>query len=157
MGIPPYFDPEGEYEPSTTIYTLAAYCPERPPTGLKKLFADKRKNCSHRADMPLHNHNPDLDNFTEKDLARMQIKDIKIKTVQFPVSMRCEHLPNDTNTCREGCYVLEKKGGPSRYRCARNDCQGHVYSGAVKREKDNVECFGNKGERLVLLDRQMKP
>jgi hypothetical protein len=79
-----------------------------------------------------------------------------IKSSWFPADMRCAHVQGLGNggskKCEAGCYFLEKGGKQIRWRCKREDCEGHVYSGRVKQDKEGICCFAKKGERVVCLE-----
>jgi hypothetical protein len=47
--------------------------------------------------------------------------------------------------CEHGCYFLEKGGKVSRWYCERGDCEGHVYSGVVKKDDNGVSSNSNEG------------
>lgn len=81
----------------------------------------------------------------------MTVKTVKVKSHRFPAALRCKHVQND-KVCEQGCYVLEKGGEVRRFRCRREDCEGHVYCGNVKEDEGEVKCFGKKGSRLVCFE-----
>jgi len=56
-------------------------------------------------------------------------------------------------SCKELCYFLEKGGDVSTWWCKREDCQGHVYYGPVMTDGKGRSCFGEKGKRMVCLER----
>ena len=84
-------------------------------------------------------------------MADMPTKKIKIKRALFPLELKCSHLRH-ANVCSHGCYVLEKGGSIWRKKCAREDCEGHVYVGRVKEDEQGVSCFGKRCHRLVCLE-----
>jgi hypothetical protein len=155
MGSDPYYDPEGLYESNKTPYMLTVFEPTRPPAFWKpKIFT--RQPVTHpdvgaTAKLPPGNSNPNLDNFQPDDLPELPRKTITIKSKSFDLDMRCDHVEN-SHTCDKGCYVREKGGDWCREKCARKDCEGHVYMGRVK-EHEGVKCFGEKGKRMVCLAR----
>jgi hypothetical protein len=73
--------------------------------------------------------------------------------------MRCEHIHGKDGAgegvkgCNEGCYVLEKGGEEGYWRCASENCQGHIYCGEVLMDEAGRCCFGKKGEIMVCLKR----
>jgi hypothetical protein len=91
---------------------------------------------------------PNYDDFSEKDLTKMPTKAVPLEAWQFPVEMRCAHVELNKE-CKEGCYVLEKGGDVSKWRCKRDDCEGHVYGRNVEKDEEGRSCFGKKGERMV--------
>jgi hypothetical protein len=149
------FDPLGETEPDNTVYTLVVRCPQRPPpkwlpsflTGTPVRYPKDGRIYTLQPD----DTNPNLDCFEEKHLDDMSIKTIKIKSARFPAELRCRHVQNAAKVCEKGCYVLEKGGKIRRWRCKREDCEGHVYEGRTKVDVDGKVCFGKKGERMVCI------
>ena len=89
----------------------------------------------------------------------MARKTVVLKSAWFPWQMRCEHVRGSDGAgenvkgCKEGCYVMEKGGEMSKWKCAREDCEGHVYCGNVLTDEKGTSCFGKKGERMVCLKR----
>jgi hypothetical protein len=155
MTLGAHHDPLNETEPTDTIYTLTVHKPPRPPHPLiPSIFT--RTPVTHPNSGASYTIKPDnfgskkpnYDDFDEDDLADMPTKVVKLKAWQFPLRMRCEHVQPDKK-CDEGCYVLEKGGDVRRWRCKREDCEGHVYSEYVLTDEKGVACFGKKGERLV--------
>lgn len=156
MPLPPYYDPLGEYEPNTVIYTLTVRCPSRPPPKwLPSIFTREpvvypKSGYAHTI-KPVDT-NPDLDCFEYKHLDEMSVKTIDIRSAYFPAEMRCIHTQNESRKCEKGCYVLEKGGDIRRWTCKREDCQGHVYCGLVKKDEEGRACFGKKNNRMVCLE-----
>lgn len=153
----PYYDMLGEYEPHTTKYTLTVLCPPRPPPRwLPAIFTrsgPSKPNVGTAYTIRPSNYNPaapNYDNFELRHLDDMAPKTVKIISAWFPADMRCEHVQNN-HKCEEGCYVLEKGGSVSRWRCQREDCEGHVYCGLVMEDRKGVACFGKTGERMVCV------
>jgi len=149
------FDPLGETEPHNTVYTLAVRYPKRPTPKYLPAFLTRTpftypagRSYTIRPD----NTNPNLDCFEEKHLDDMSTKKIKIKSAWFPADMRCAHVQK-ARVCEEGCYVLEKGGDIARWKCKREDCEGHVYESRVKSDDAGKVCFGKKGERMVCVER----
>jgi hypothetical protein len=143
------FDPLGETEWHTTIYTLEVRCPKRPPPKyLPTLFTRTPvtypKN-GHTYTIKPDDTNPNLDCFESKHLNDMSTKTIKIQSYLFPPDMRCTHVQN-ARICKKGCYVLEKGGRIAGWKCKREDCEGHVYNSRVKQDVDGKACFGKKGK-----------
>lgn len=151
--LPAYFDPLGETEPHTTLYTLTVYTPPLPLLHwLPRIFA--RSPLIHPITPSDDSNNPEYDGIVPEGLHKMPSQIFTIKSAWFPPDMRCEHVQNGRKSCDEGCYVLEKGGEvASRYRCTRSDCEGHAYSGQVRVDDEGKECFGKKGSRMVCLDR----
>ncbi|KAF2123301.1 hypothetical protein P153DRAFT_255933, partial [Dothidotthia symphoricarpi CBS 119687] len=147
-----FFDPLGETEPSTTVYTLTVLCPPRPPPRwLPKFFTRTPVSCrdynsTHFSIRPRDDdpRNPNYDCFELYHLNGMKRKTVKIKCGWFPLEMRCVHVQNGTKRCDEGCYVLEKGGDLARWMCKQTDCEGHVYCDNVVEDGDKVVCFGKK-------------
>lgn len=161
MSIPPYFDPLGETEPNTTVYTLTVLCPPRPPPRwVPKIFTRipipyKRSNGATFSIRPSdYNHrNPNYDCFELRHLKDMKQMTVKVTSSLFLPEMRCAHVQNGSKTCDKGCYVLEKGGKIARWMCKRVGCEGHVYCGRVKENEHKIACFGRKGQRMVCLER----
>ncbi|KAH7401199.1 hypothetical protein BKA66DRAFT_405516 [Pyrenochaeta sp. MPI-SDFR-AT-0127] len=155
-----YFDPVGETEPHTTLYTLAVYTPPRPPSRwLPNIFTRipvTYPNTGPTFILPPSDdpNKPKYDGLILQDLRDMSSKFSTIQSAWFPVDMRCEHVRCERKFCEEGCYLLEKGGNEAtRHRCSRSDCEGHAYSGRVKMDDEGKECFGKKGQRMVCLIR----
>ncbi|PVH92558.1 hypothetical protein DM02DRAFT_619879 [Periconia macrospinosa] len=153
----PYWDPLGEYETKDTIYTLTVYTPPRPPSSyIPSIFTRKPLNISTVHIIRPPEDKPNYDCFEAKDLPDMKTTTVKIKSCEFDLDMRCDHVlgtGNNSKVCEQGCYVLEKGGKVSRWLCKRRDCEGHVYTGDVKKNEDEVACFGKKGQRMVCVKR----
>lgn len=81
----------------------------------------------------------------------MAAKTVTLISAHFPADLRCEHV-QDEQKCEKGCYVLEKGGKVSRWRCKREDCEGHVYCGRVMKDDEGFACFGKKGARMVCVE-----
>jgi hypothetical protein len=156
MALGPYFDPLGETEPHTTLYTLTVYIPARPPPSwLPGIFtrpAAPRPSTGLQHKIPQEDGNPNLDCFESKHLDDMRTKKITIQSAWFPPEMRCEHV-QDEKECDKGCYFLEKGGKVSRWRCKTAGCEGHVYCGPVEKDLMGQACFGEKAKRMVCLRR----
>ncbi|KAF1954717.1 hypothetical protein CC80DRAFT_549898 [Byssothecium circinans] len=151
---PPYLDPLNEYENHDTIYTLLIHIPPRPPPRYIPSFLTRTPVvASHHHVIkpnPLQSDPQTYDMFELRDLPDMKTKTVKIKAYQFTLGMRCEHVYGGNNkVCQEGCYVLEKGGEVARWCCKRDDCEGHVFVGKVKKNEEGVACFGKKGERML--------
>jgi hypothetical protein len=155
MALGRFFDLLGETESQNDIYTLVVYKPPRPPPKyLPAIFT--RTPVTHLFIGTRHTIKPDnygsktpnYDEFSEKDLAKMHTKIVRLKAWQFPVEMRCAHVQPDRE-CEEGCYVLEKGGDIRRWSCKRKDCKGHVHERNVLMDKEGRSCFGKKGKRMV--------
>ncbi|KAF2740738.1 hypothetical protein EJ04DRAFT_548267 [Polyplosphaeria fusca] len=151
-----YFDLLDEYEPGDTLYTINVLCPPKPASRLSKLFAIPKSPtspvspspallspCSTIAKTPLY----------WPDVKGMKLKEIKLKAYNFPHELRCEHLDGEKTCKNAGCYVLERSG--TGWKCANSRCEGHIYSGFVRRKEDGVACFGRKGERIVCIEEGM--
>ena len=95
---------------------------------------------------------PSYDCFELCHLDDMTRKTVKIISAGFPAHMRCEHV-REGHMCDQGCYVLEKGGDIGRWSCKRKDCEGHVYCGRVLKNREGVACFGEKGARMVCIER----
>lgn len=152
-----YFDPLGETEPHTTLYTITVYIPPRPlPHWLPAIFSRTHNTYPNTGAAYMirpDDTNPDLDCFELKHLPDLPTKRIKIKSAWFPPEMRCKHITGSTKVCEEGCYFLEKGGDRvSRSQCKRSDCEGHVYCNRVKSDDQGRKCFGEKGKRMVCLE-----
>ncbi|OAL04819.1 hypothetical protein IQ06DRAFT_214107 [Phaeosphaeriaceae sp. SRC1lsM3a] len=150
-----HFDPLGETEPEDTVYTLKVLCPPRPPPTWLPSFMT-RTPVTHASSGSTYTIKPDetnanLDCFERKHLADMPRKTIKLKRVFFPLELRCDHVRH-AKECLRGCYVQEKSGSIWRKKCAREDCEGHVYVGQVREDEQGISCFGKKGQRLVCLE-----
>ncbi|KAK7183055.1 uncharacterized protein CC84DRAFT_1207357 [Paraphaeosphaeria sporulosa] len=149
----PEWDPIGKPEPRDTTFTLTVYTPPRPPPKYLPAFLtreplDTKPFHVIRAKSPT----PDYTHFERRDLSDMPTKIVKTKAYRVPAALRCKHLREST-VCNEGCYVLEKGGKEvRRFRCLREECEGHVYCGNVKEDDEGVKCFGKKGERLVCIE-----
>jgi hypothetical protein len=157
MALGPYFDPLGETESGTTVYTLTVFIPPRPPPKwLPSIFTRQpswHPNSGSTYKLPASTPNPNYNCFELKDLVNMPIKTKKVRSNWFSADMRCAHVGNGgKKVCDEGCYFLEKGGKKSRWHCKRADCEGHVYGGRVKEDKEGVSCFGKRGERIVCLE-----
>jgi hypothetical protein len=155
MAIGAYFDPTGETEPENTMYTLTVRCPPRPPPSwIPAIFTRTpvtHSNTGSAWTIKPDETNANLDCFEGKHLADLPMKVMKVERTYFPLNMRCKHLRHST-TCTEGCYVLEKGGSIWRWKCSRSDCEGHVYCGQVKEDREGRSCFGKGGKRLVCLE-----
>lgn len=134
----PYFDMLGETEPDTTEYTLKVLLPLRPPHRLLPAIFSRPGGSK-----PAQTYT----DFRFQHLDGMEEMTVKIKSAYFPAEMRCKHVLK-VHKCERGCYVLEKGGDHSQYRCRRKDCEGHVYNDWV-REYEGVKCFGPKGKRMA--------
>lgn len=150
----PYWDPAGEYEPHSTVYTITVFLPPRPPSRYLPSFITREPVYAspHHIIRP---DNPSLkyDSFQRPDLQDMKTKVVHVKAWQFPLDLRCGHIKEGTGrVCKKGCYVLEKGGRIRRWRCEREDCEGHVYIGPVQKTEEKWACFGKKGERIAALD-----
>jgi hypothetical protein len=155
----PYFDMLGETEPHATKYTLTVLCPPRPPPRwLPAIFTrsgSSTPNVGTTYTIRPSDYdpaNPNHDCFELRHLRDMPSKTVKLISAWFPAEMRCDHV-YDGHSCGEGCYVLEKGGEISRWRCKREDCEGHVYCGRVLKDSNGVACFGKKGARMVCIQR----
>lgn len=155
----PYFDMLGETEPHTTKYTLTVLCPPRPPPRwLPAIFTrpgPSTPNVGTTYTIRPFDYdpaNPNYDCFDLRHLHDMSSKTVKLISAWFPADMRCDHV-YEGRSCKEGCYVLEKGGEISRWRCKRDGCEGHVYCGRVLRDANGVSCFGKKGARMVCIQR----
>lgn len=142
----PYWSPLIKFEPGDTVYTLTVYVPQRPP----KWYWPKRiaipKHLFIRSDPPKPG-----EAITGHKLQYLDSKSVRIKSYLFPAELRCKHLAEKTE-CKNGCYILEKGGKHgTRWRCRRNDCQGHIYWDPVKKSEEGFQCFGKKDQRLVCL------
>lgn len=149
----------GETEPHTTKYTLTVLCPPRPPSRwLPSIFTrpgPSTPNVGATYTIRPSDYdpvNPNYDCFELRHLRDMQSKTIKLISAWFPADLRCDHVYKGYG-CEEGCYVLEKGGEISRWRCEREDCEGHVYCGSVLKDRNGVACFGKKGARMVSIQR----
>jgi hypothetical protein len=122
----PYFDPLGETEPHTTPYKLLVlYSAPRfaPFSSILSLL------CSDTS---------------------TRHKTITLKSMYFPLSMRCEHVQGAARECRAGCYVREAGQwgrGRGRWWCKSVGCEGHGW--LIEGEGEGEVCFGKKGQRLV--------
>lgn len=157
MSLGPYYDPLGEFEPSTTRYKLTVFTPPRPYPKWSISGYIRKNWCS---DLKENWEEKDL-TLSAKDLQYMETKPVTIKSAWFPWQMRCKHVQADdgagkgVNMCNMGCYVLEKGVGAQEWRCAREDCEGHLYSeDEVVKDENGRSCFGKKGERMVLMRRK---
>jgi len=153
-----YFDPLGETEPNTTKYILTVLIPPRPPSRwLPSIFSNKPSEntdlvaAAHK--LPASNTNPNFDLFELKDIDVLDTKTVIIRSAWFPCDMRCAHVQKEYE-CKEGCYFLEKGGDVARWRCKREDCEGHVYCGKVMTDDEGKSCFGKKGQRMVCLEKR---
>ncbi|KAJ4288589.1 hypothetical protein N0V90_011826 [Kalmusia sp. IMI 367209] len=147
-----YWNPTGEYEYHDTVYTLTVYLPRRPPPRyLPSIFTREPLHVSPYHIIRPDDPSPNYDHFERRHLDDMKTKVVKIKSYRFPAELRCKHVQEKTS-CEEGCYVLEKGGEIARWNCRRDDCEGHVYCGNVKKDEDRVACFGKKGQRIVCVD-----
>ncbi|KAJ8115741.1 hypothetical protein OPT61_g2673 [Boeremia exigua] len=151
----PYWDMVGEFEAHTTKYTLTVQCPPRPlPDWLPAIFTrpgPSKPNVGTAFTIRPSDYNPSNPNYNLlefRHLKDMDSKTIKIISDNFPADLRCDHV-SDKHHCERGCYVLEKGGNVSRWTCAREDCEGHVYCGLVKKTSSGTACFGKKGARMV--------
>jgi hypothetical protein len=154
MALGPYFDPLGETEPHTTLYTLEVYIPARPPPSwLPDIFTRPAPVRYNPNKLPQEDTNPNLDCFESKHLDNIRTKTMTIQSAWFPPEMRCEHVQGGEKKCDQGCYFLEKGGKVSRWRCERVGCEGHVYCGRVEKDFLGQACFGEKGKRMVCLKR----
>jgi hypothetical protein len=154
----PYWDPLGEYESQDTVYTLKVYKPLRPPPRfVPSIFTRKPLHVSHtHVIRPPSPKTPNYDCFEESHLDDMKTTTVRIKSILFKLDMRCDHVlgtGDNSKMCEHGCYFLEKGGKVSRWYCERGDCEGHVYSGVVKKDDNGVSCFGKKGQRMVCVKR----
>ncbi|KAF2026755.1 hypothetical protein EK21DRAFT_27074, partial [Setomelanomma holmii] len=148
-----YFDMLNETEHADTIYTLTIRCPPRPPpTWLPALFTRhgvRPTNIGSAYTIKPDNYGtPNYDYFTFLDMPSMPTKIVKVKSWQFPANLRCEHV-QETKECDMGCYVSEKGGDHHRWKCAREDCQGHVFDRNVLADENGLACFGEKGRRMM--------
>jgi hypothetical protein len=152
-----FSDPFGQYEPQDTLYKLTVYTPPRPPPKylpaiftripvthpvLGSVYTIKPNNYGSKT--------PNYEDFSQKDLANMLTKTVKVKAWRFPVKMRCAHVQRN-RTCEEGCYVLEEGGDVKRWSCNREDCEGHVYGRNILTDEEGKSCFGKKGKRMVCV------
>lgn len=154
----PYYDMLGEFEPHTTKYTLTVLCPPRPPPHwLPDIFTrpgPSKPNLGTAYTIRPSDYNPADPNyncFEWRHLEDMRQKTVTIRSGWFPADLRCEHV-QEGHKCEQGCYVLEKGGRVSRWRCSREDCEGHVYCGRVAKNHRGVACFGKKGARMVCIE-----
>jgi hypothetical protein len=146
-----HFDPLGQTEPETTVYTITVHCPHRPPPKwLPSCLTRQPVTLPSRGHVHIKEPEPEFDCFEREHLFDMSTKVVKIKRALFPAEMRCDHLTHET-ACNLGCYVLEKGGSVCRVKCKRSDCEGHVYCGLVKEDEEAKSCFGKKGERMVCI------
>lgn len=146
-----YWDPAGEYEDRSTVYTLTVYVPPRPPSKYLPAFLTREPgSASHSHAIQPDRSTPNYDHFERRDLQDMRTKVVKLKSYLFPADLRCKHV-QQKKSCEEGCYVLEKRGKVSGWKCTREDCEGHVYCGDVMM-KEGESCFGKTGERLVCVE-----
>ena len=170
--------PEGETE-DTAIYTLTVYKPPRPSFWKRNfdIFAREGNFRNHVEGAPRPPMNPvpkpkygefksgDLDGW-EKE-GRMDT--LEVDSNYLLSEWRCSHIQGGKKVCAEKCYVLEKgktwerrkingtslmtKYPVSGSTCTRIDCEGHAYQGPVMTDKEGRKCFGEKGKRLVCIDR----
>ena len=160
MPRPTHFDPLGETEEHTTIYTFRVYVPHRPlPRLLRTILAHRNAPSADTApagEPSTAGTDPRYECFKLEHLEGLPTKTVRITASWFPPDMRCEHLnQNEARVCTQGCYFLERGGdGVFQWRCEREDCEGHVYCGETKKDEEGVVCFGMKGRRLVCLERQ---
>ncbi|KAH8728000.1 hypothetical protein GQ44DRAFT_676050 [Phaeosphaeriaceae sp. PMI808] len=151
-----HFDMTGETEHPTVVYTIKVLCPERPQSkwipGIFTRKPIKHPKTSSTLVIRPQDTNPNLDCFQLKDLKDMKSKVVKIESGDFSCEMRCWHVQTD-RICTEGCYVLELGGSIRRWKCRREDCEGHVYVGSVKENNRQNVCFGKKGARMVCVRR----
>jgi hypothetical protein len=147
-----HWDPAGEYEFHDTVYTLTVYVPPRPPPKYLPAFLTREPlHVSHHHIIRPDDSTPNYDDFERRDLEDMGTKIVKVKSHRFPAELRCKHV-RDSKVCNRGCYVLEKGGKVRRWRCKREDCEGHVYNGNVKKTEAGWACFGKSKERLVCYE-----
>lgn len=156
--MPPYYDPLDEFEFHTTKYTLTVRCPPRPPPRwLPAIFTrpgPSKPNTGTTFTIRPSDYNPanpNYDCFEWRHLSDMRQKSVVIMSGWFPADLRCDHT-HEGHKCEEGCYVLEKGGRASRWRCTREDCEGHVYCGPVLKTSTGTACFGKKGARMVCIE-----
>ncbi|KAF1835876.1 hypothetical protein BDW02DRAFT_475568, partial [Decorospora gaudefroyi] len=92
MALGPHFDPLGETEKNTTLYTLTVYVPPRlPPRWLPNIFTRKpsiRPNPGAIYKIPVEDTNPNLDCFELKHLDDLPTKTVTIVSAMFPAEMR---------------------------------------------------------------------
>jgi hypothetical protein len=158
MTLGSYFDPEGVTESHTTVYTLTVFTPSRPqPKWLHQLFTRQpswHPKSGSTSKLPASAPNPKHDCSKLKD---MPTKIIRIKSCWFPADLRCEHVQGlgngNSKKCEAGCYFFEEGGKQIERRCKSENCNGHVYSGRVKKDKNGKSCFGKKRNRIVCLER----
>ncbi|KAF1935446.1 hypothetical protein EJ02DRAFT_127614 [Clathrospora elynae] len=157
MPLHQFFDPLGETEPCTTLYTLTVYKPPHllaswiPRLVTRTPVTHPNSGATYKIS-PDH-LNPDLDCLELKHLDDMATKIVTIKSAWFPPDMRCDHVQGGEKRCDQGCYVREKGGRVNRWTCERRDCDGHVYCGRVKLDNEGKACFGESGKRMVCLER----
>ncbi|KAJ5029126.1 hypothetical protein J3E72DRAFT_19774 [Bipolaris maydis] len=161
MYYDPSIDPLQEYEWNKEPYKLTVLVPPRPPRRWMSLkpSTSTRQNAHDIPELPRSNSHADFSRVSLEDLPGLPRKTVVVKSDGFPWDMRCGHarVANGADMgvrgCKEGCYVLEKGGEVSGWKCASNHCEGHVYCGKVMKDKHGNCCFGKKGERLVCLER----
>ncbi|EUC30416.1 hypothetical protein COCVIDRAFT_107796 [Bipolaris victoriae FI3] len=161
MYYEPSIDPLEEYEWSKLPYKLTVLVPPRPPRrwmSLRPGGTSTRQNAHDIPELPRPNSHADFSRVSLEDLPGLPTKTVVVKSDAFPWDMRCRHSRGahgaavGVRGCKGGCYVLEKGGEVSSWKCASSECEGHVYCGKVMKDKDGVCCFGKKGERLVCLE-----
>ncbi|USP80278.1 hypothetical protein yc1106_07552 [Curvularia clavata] len=152
MELGPYYDPLGEFEMHTTPYKLTVLVPPRLP--LKQSLLNFIRTPSAKRTQDPSGYSP------LKELSGLPQKTVVLKSAYFPWQMRCKHVKgNDgfkqgVKGCKEGCYILEKGGDGANWKCAHEDCEGHVYCGDVLQDEEGRCCFGKKGERMVCLTQE---
>lgn len=156
-----YFDPEGLTEPHTTQYTLTVYIPPRPrPRWLPSCFMPqhvKHDNTGSRDSNSAEDCIPCLGRLELRHLDILPTQSITITSSWFLPEMRCKHLQAGARVCDQGCYLLEKGGkAAGRWRCTREDCDGHAYCGQVVQDGVGQVCFGKKNKRMVCLVRMAR-
>lgn len=141
-------------------FTLEVRCPPRPPPRwLPSLLTRTpviHTNVGSTHVLMPDEKTPNFDCFERKHLVDMPMKTIEIERAKLPIELTCQHV-QDQGLCQLGCYIQEKKSKVWRKKCARHDCEGHVYVGRVKESNEGVSCFGEKGQRLVCLEDPCHP
>lgn len=145
MKLGAYFDPLGETEPGDTVYTVTVRLPYQPSKWRSSFLARALRSPSAYTVIP--DESNQCEHLEKTDLRKMRTKIFKIKSADFPISMRCEHL-QARRRCAEGCYILANKGKEVG-KCSRSDCEEQMYPGTVKKDDEGKECFGRKGKRLI--------
>jgi hypothetical protein len=110
MALRPYFDPLGETESGTTVYTLTAFILPRPqPKWLPSIFPRQpfwHPNSGFKYKLPASAPNPNYDCFEFKDFDDMPKETRKVRSNWFLADIRCAHVQGVGHGGKKVCHRI---------------------------------------------------